>query len=332
MSLRITTTEMHTGGEPVRIVESGYPRLTGGTILDKRRRAREEFDHIRTFLMHEPRGHRDMYGVVFVEPDHPEADMAVLFTHNEGYSFMCGHATIALGRYAVDRGVVPMVEPETVVHIQAPCGLVTARVEVVGGVSGRVTFTSVGAYAHALDQRTEVPGHGSVGFDVGYGGAFYAILPANELGVTLDAPVRDLVSAAAALTDHLRATTDIRHPDEAGIGGVYGSILTDGSDQTGRPSRNVCVFAKGQLDRSPTGSGVTARMALLHARGTVEHGEERVFQSLTGSRMTGRVSGSARIGGVDGVTVDVSGYAYYTGSGDFELEAGDPLGHGFLLD
>ena len=159
----ILTCEMHTGGEPVRIVTGGYPHIPGATILDKRRYARERLDHLRRFLMHEPRGHADMYGVIPVEPDHPDADLAVLFCHNEGYSTMCGHATIAVARWAVDEGLVAPREPRATVRIQCPCGLVTAHAQVAGGRAGTVHFESVGAFAPLLGAKLEVEGAGTVG-------------------------------------------------------------------------------------------------------------------------------------------------------------------------
>jgi len=328
----IETVEMHTGGEPVRIVVAGYPRIEGATILDKRRTARERFDHLRKLLIFEPRGHYDMYGVIPVEPDLPGADMAVLFMHNEGYSTMCGHATIAVGRFAVDRGIVARTTPETIVNIQCPCGLVRARV----AADGAVAFESVPAFAFALDIKVDVPGYGSVTTDIGYGGAFYAILPAERLGLTLDAPVRDLVDAADAMTRATAKQVALAHPDDQDLAFLYGTILTDGGDGAGQPSKNICVFAEREVDRSPTGSGVTARMALLAARGDVGMDETRAFSSITGSVFTARLvsgikAGGMKAGDIDAVRVEVCGRAHYTGESRFTLEAGDELGRGFLL-
>jgi trans-L-3-hydroxyproline dehydratase len=331
MVLDITTTEMHTGGEPVRIVESGYPELRGATILEKRADARERFDHIRTFLIHEPRGHRDMYGVVFVEPDLPEADLAVLFIHNAGYSTMCGHATLALGRYAVDRGLVPRVEPVTRVRIQAPCGLVETEVEVSPDGTGAVRFVSVPAFVDSRHRTASLVSYGDVRFDIAYGGAFYAILPAAEFGLTLDAPIAELTAAAVALTDHLRAGFAVAHPLDPGLEGIYGTILTDGGTGLGDPSRNVCVFADAQVDRSATGSGVTARLALMSADRGVAIGERHTFESLTGHRMAGQIVDRERVGDIDAVRVEVEGLAHYTGRATFTCEESDPLKHGFLL-
>ena len=327
----ITTTEMHTGGEPVRIVESGYPPIPGATILDKRRHVLAEFDHLRTALMHEPRGHFDMYGVILVEPDLPDADLAVLFMHNEGYSTMCGHAVIALGRYAVDRGLVTRTEPETRMVIQCPCGPVSVRVEVQGASVGRVAFESVPAFAPNLDLNVPVEGYGSVSCDIGYGGAFYAVADAGLFGLEVrGSPVADLVAAADALSRAVRRRVDLFHPDGDDLGFLYGSILTDGWED-GSTSTNICVFADSQVDRSPTGSGVTARMAIRHARRLLEPGQECRFESVTGSVMTGRIVREQMLGGHGAVTVEVGGRAYYTGAASFVIEPDDPFRHGFLV-
>lgn len=324
---------MHTGGEPVRIVTRGYPDIPGDTILDKRRYARERLDHLRRFLMMEPRGHDDMYGVIPVDPDHPEAHFAVLFCHNEGYSTMCGHATIAVARWAVDQGMVDATEPSTAVRLQCPCGLVVAHVDVRDDeTDGGVRFESVGAFAALLEATVEVDGHGPVEVDVGYGGAFYALAPAARFGLDVrTSPVRSLVDAAWAVTSAAKAQLELSHPEHPELGFLYGTILTDGTTGADRPSANVCVFADRQVDRSPTGSGVTARMAVQKARGQVAVGEERRFSSLTGSVFSGCVVEDTQVGEHDAVTVLVGGRAYYTGAAAFMAEEGDPLAGGFSL-
>jgi proline racemase len=332
----IETLEMHTGGEPVRIVTSGYPPVPGATILEKRRFARENLDHLRKILMYEPRGHYDMYGVLPVEPDLPEADLAVLFMHNEGYSTMCGHAAIALGRYAVDAGIVAPVAPETIVRLQCPCGLVPVKVEVeetsTGFVTGAASFESVPSFAFALDQLADVPAVGRVAFDIGYGGAFYALVDAGAVGLDLaGTPLDRLVEVADRVTKHVAATVRLDHPDDADLAFLYGTILTDGGDGSGgRPSRNVCVFAEREVDRSPTGSGVSARVAVQCARG-LPLGERRDFESLTGSVFSASPVRRDRVGDFEAVRVEVGGRAYYSGRSTFSVEPGDPLGGGFLL-
>jgi len=331
-AIAIETVEMHTGGEPVRIVVSGYPPVEGRTILDKRRYARERLDHLRRLLMFEPRGHADMYGVIPVAPDLAEADFAVLFMHNEGYSTMCGHGVIALGRWAVDSGIVAAQEPETPVAIQCPCGLVRARVSVKDGKAGAVRFESVPAFAYALDREIEVPDKGRMAVDVAYGGAFYAFAPAAAFGLDIRrSSVRALTDAAALVTEAVKAQVPLAHPDDPGLAFLYGTILTDGGEGEEAPSANICVFADRQVDRSATGSGVTARVALAHARGRIAPGEARRFESVTGDVFTGRLLATTRLGELEAATVEVGGHAHYTGTARFTLEANDPLAGGFLL-
>lgn len=328
----IETVEMHTGGEPVRIIVSGYPELKGATLLDKRRDARQRLDHLRRRLMHEPRGHFDMYGALPLPPDHPDAAFAVLFLHNEGYSTMCGHATIALGRWAIDSGRIPATEPETRFVLQCPCGPVAVTVEVKDGRAGRVRFESVPAFAAVLDRSIEVPGFGSVAVDVGYGGAFYAILPAARLGLDVSiSPLRALVDGAAAVTQAAKRAIPLDHPDDSDLAFLYGTILTDGGDGRDRPSANVCVFAEREVDRSPTGSGVTARLAVARARGMAQIGQRYLFESLTGARFGGKIVSECQLGVWPAVTVEVEGEAHYTGSARFVTEPDDPLKDGFLL-
>ena len=324
---------MHTGGEPVRIVRGGYPAVVGATILEKRRYAREHLDHLRRFLMFEPRGHADMYGALLVEPSLPEADLAVLFMHNAGYSTMCGHAVIALGRYAVDYGLVEKKEPVTRVGIECPCGLVRASVEVRDGKSGRVAFESVPAFLFAPGAQVAVPGVGIVTVDVSYGGAFYALADAAQFGLDVrTSRVRDLVDAATTLTDVVRAAVPLHHPEHDDLAFLYGSILTDGRERLEEgPSRNICVFADAEVDRSPTGSGVTARMASRVAQGRVALGETCVFESVTGALFEGEAVATTRCGGRPAVTVRVSGQAHYSGAARYWLEMGDATGRGFLL-
>ena len=325
--------DMHTGGEPVRIFVSGYPPLPKGTILGKRAFVRDRLDHLRRILMFEPRGHYDMYGALLVEPDLPGADVAVLFMHNEGYSTMCGHAVIALGRYAVDQGLVRVVEPVTIVNIECPCGLVVAEVAVEDGKAGAVSFESVPSFLFAADRKVDVPGFGEICYDIAYGGAFYALADAGQFGLTFDnSRARAFVDAATALTAAVKQAVRLAHPDSPDLAFLYGSILTDGGDGAGGiATRNVCVFADAQVDRSPTGSGVTARLAAMHARGEVALGETRLFESIVGSRFTGAVARAARAGDHAAIVARVSGRAHYSGKASFVVEADDELGRGFLL-
>ncbi|WP_435102535.1 proline racemase family protein [Arhodomonas sp. AD133] len=323
--------DMHTAGEPVRIFTGGVPQLAGATLLERRRDAMTRHDHVRRRLMHEPRGHADMYGVWPTAPVHPDAAMAVLFTHNEGYSTMCGHATIALGRYVVDQGLVTLVDGRASFVLECPCGPVTVHVTADGdGRPGEVAFDSVPAFASRLDAPLDLPGMGRVSVDVAYGGAFYAILPASRLGLDLaDSPYESLVQAARQVTAAAREQLTVRHPDEPDLGFLYGTILTDNvPPEQSQASANVCVFGGGQVDRSPTGSGVTARLALANARGALTIGAERRFRGVSGVEFRGRI---ARVTDDGSVVVTVAGRSHYVGETRFVVEANDPLADGLAI-
>ena len=326
---------MHCAGEPVRIVESGYPSLTGATLLDKRREARHEHDHLRRRLMLEPRGHGGMYGVIPTAPTHPDAAIAVLFTHQEGYSTMCGHATIALGRWLVDCGVVPGSGASAAFGIEAPCGLVRVEVLPGAGEAPLVAFESVPSFASHLDQELDIPGYGRVRFDVAFGGAYYAILPASRLSLPLmTAPLGELVRAGVAVTNAVRGALPIRHPDAPDLGFLYGTILTDDTELGGRgndPSYNLCIFAEGQIDRSPTGSGVTARFALAAARGEIGVGQSRQVRGISGQSFLGTLAAVESTTSGVVARVRVAGNAYYTSRTEFIAEPQDPFSNGFEL-
>jgi len=325
---KIEVVDMHTGGEPLRIITGGYPHVEGKTILDKRRYVRDHLDHLRTFLMFEPRGHKEMYGALLVEPNLPGADLAVLFMHNEGYSTMCGHAVIALARYAVDEGLVSRQEPVTRVGIECPCGLVNVDLDV---ASGNASFVSVPAFAANRSQKIRLENGRQIVVDVAYGGAFYALVEDKLLGVDVHHDsVQKLTQVASQVTENVKTQVDIVHPESTDLGFLYGTIITDGRLGSGMPSRNICVFADEQVDRSPTGSGVTARMALAHAVGSVGIDETVTFESIVGSKFEAKVVDTTSIGSMPAVQVEVSGKAFYTGRTVFEFEEGDDLGKGFL--
>jgi proline racemase len=321
----VSTVEMHTGGEPTRIIVDGWPPLSAPTLLGKRRECLERHDHLRRGLMLEPRGHDGMYGALLVEPDHTDADLAVLFMHNEGYSTMCGHATIALARWAVESGRVA----GPVVRLQCPCGLVTAHV----ATDGTVRFESVPSFAYVLDRIAPTRSWGPVTVDIAYGGAFYAFLPADSIGLDLrTSPMRSIVDAGEEIARAVAAAIPIDHPSEPDLAFLYGTILTDGGDGLGEPSRNVCIFAGRQVDRSPTGSGVSARMALQAARRRARPGDERRFASCTGAVFTGKVVREADpVGPRKSVIVEVGGIAHRTGEARFIFDERDPLREGFSL-
>ncbi|XP_068615944.1 LOW QUALITY PROTEIN: trans-L-3-hydroxyproline dehydratase-like [Brachionichthys hirsutus] len=321
--------DMHAGGHPLRIVLSGYPAVEGDGVPSKRRYARDHLDHLRKTLLFEPRGH---YG----EERAARGRQGALFMHNEGYSTTCGHAVIALGRFAVDYGLVERPRsPETQVNIHCPCWLVKAFVEYSDGKTGAVRFHSVPAFVFATDVTVAVEGFGHVTVDISYGGAFYASVGAQRFGLDVSkSRTRDLVDAATAVTDAVKSQVKFRHPTSEDLAFCYGTILTDGRDDfSSDATANVCVFADARVDRSPTGSGVTARVALQYHKGLVQLDQARTFQSgTTGSRFTGRAVKETTCGGYEAVVVEVAGRAFYTGASRFVQETDDELKLGFLLN
>ena len=322
--------DMHTAGEPVRIITGGYPDLQGATILDKRRDAVESHDHLRTILMHEPRGHAGMYGVIPVQPALAGAKLAVLFCHATGYSTMCGHATIAIGRWAVESGQVPHNGSHARFGLELPCGLVQVEATVENGKVVKTAFESVAAYIDHANLSVSVPDLGAIHCDVVFGGAFYAILPASRLNVSFDEGLGKLIEAAAKFFAAVRTVYTPHHPGDDDLSFLYGVILVD--DASGdAPSRNLCLFGEAQIDRSPTGSGVTARMALDVLQQRISLGQSRRFYGPTGDGFDASGTRLTSFHGKPAVHIRVEGRSFYTGTAKYIVERDDPLREGFLL-
>lgn len=331
----ISTIDAHAAGEPLRIIVGGLPELPGTTILERRRAMREQLDHLRRALMWEPRGHYNMYGCVLTPPVTPEADLGVLFLHNEGYSTMCGHGVIALVTALFEAQALEPRGGQTPVNLDTPAGLVraTAHFDESGHVE-RVAFLNVPAFLYARDLAIDVPGYGRLELDVAFGGAFYAILPAEHVGLeVVPEQTAQLVAAAEAIKRAVNAAITIEHPSEPDLGFLYGAILTGPPEHPGHHSRNICVFANAEVDRSPTGTGVSARLALHHAKGQLAQDQAIVVESILGrsSTFAGRVAALAQVGPYAAVVPEISGKGYITGSHQFILDPRDELGRGFLL-
>ncbi|MFC1502038.1 proline racemase family protein [bacterium] len=329
---KITTFDIHTGGEPLRIITGGLPELPGDTILDRRRWMRDNLDHIRTALMWEPRGHREMYGCVITPPVTSEADFGVLFLHNEGYSTMCGHAVIGLAKLAVETEMVPVREPETVIRIDAPAGLVAAHVKVNKGKIGTVYFHNVPSFVAGLDETVHVPGLGNIQYDLAFGGAYYAFVQAKQVGLKcLKEEIFELIQKGMAIKKAVMKKRKIIHPYEKDLGFLYGTIFIAPPRNKGADSRNVCIFADGEVDRSPTGTGVSARMAIHYTRNEIGIGETMVIESIVDSRFTGSVIETTPFGDYEAVIPQVEGTAYISGRHEFFIDPDDPLKNGFIL-
>ena len=332
--IRITSIDMHTGGEPLRVITRGLPPLEGTTVLEKRRFFRERYDHLRTGLMWEPRGHADMYGAV-VTPSADDADFDVFFLHNEGYSTMCGHAVIALTKLAVEGELAGASARNGAIHrvsMNVPAGRINAQARVAGGVVERTSFRNVPSFVLLRDGEVDVPGLGRVAFDVAYGGAFYAFVEAAPLGLDLVPQQVDRhIDYGRRIKRAVMASFPIQHPYEEDLSFLYGTIFTGGALDPSHHSRNVCVFADGEIDRSATGSGVSARAALHHARGELTLNQSITIESILGTTMTVAAVEETTFGGFPAVVPEVSGTASFTGRHEFLFDPTDPLREGFIF-
>jgi trans-L-3-hydroxyproline dehydratase len=330
--LSITTIDAHTAGEPLRVITGGFPPLAGDTILEKRRYAREQLDHLRKALMWEPRGHADMYGCIVTEPVTPDGTLGVLFMHNEGYSTMCGHGIIGLAKVALDTGMIELEGEAPVLEMDTPAGRVTATARREDGVVVEVSFLNVPSFVYALDQLVDVPGMGSVRYDLAFGGAFYAFVQAESVGVGLEGEdFRRLIDYGTQIKHAVMDSMTIEHPFEEDLGFLYGTIFIGGASQPGHHSRNICIFADGEVDRCPTGTGVSARSAIHYARGELGVNEPFIVESILGTTFTGEVVETTKYGPYDAVIPKVTGSAHICGRNELLIDPGDPLRNGFIL-
>lgn len=329
---RFKTIEAHTAGEPFRVIISGFPPLKGATILAKRRYVQSNFDQWRRALMWEPRGHADMYGCLLTEPERSDSDIGVIFLHNEGYSTMCGHGIIALTKVVLDLGIIRKEGAQPCLKIDTPAGQVTARATREGGKVVKVSFQNVPSFVVALDEIIKLPEGGSLHYDLAFGGAFYAFVQAEELGLKLvPAEFKKIIDWGQRLKKLIANHPAIHHPISDDLSFLYGVIFVGQAHNPSHHSRNVCVFAEGEVDRSPTGTGVSARAAIHFSRGEISFNQEFTVESLINTCFTGKVVEKIQFGNYEAVIPEVEGEAFLTGQSEFYLDPQDPLSSGFFL-
>lgn len=330
--LKITAIDAHTGGEPFRVIVDGFPELKGSTILERRRFAKEHYDNLRTALMWEPRGHADMYGCILTPPVTPDADFGILFIHNEGFSTMCGHGIIGIVTVVLETGMLPMVSPATMIKIDSPAGLITAYAHIENDRVGSVSFHNVPSFVAALDEVVDVPELGKVRYDLAFGGAFYAYVNAGDVRLTCTPKdYRALIEKGMAIKNAIMKNKLIMHPFEEDLGFLYGTIFTGPPTHPGSHSRNVCIFADGEVDRSPTGTGVSGRLAIHHRRGEIKIDEKIIIESIIGSKFAGKVLQETTFGPYPAIVPEVTGQAYIIGRNEIWINPLDPLNEGFML-
>ena len=328
----IQTIDAHTGGEPLRIIISGYPELKGNSILEKRKNAKENFDNFRKALIWEPRGHADMYGAIIVEPDSINSHFGVIFVHNEGYSTGCGHAVIALTKVFVEAGLIPMTEPETEVRMDVPSGFIRSFAKIENGKVISVRFQNVPSFVQELNAEVNLPKIGRIKYDLAFGGAFYAFVDVNQVGLDCNENnYKSLIETGLQIKRAIIETVKMNHPTEPEMNYLYGTIFTGPPKDLKNHSRNVCIFAEGELDRSPTGTGVSARAAIHFARDEIDEGETLIIESILGSNFAVKVAKTTKLGNYASVIPEVSGNAFITGKNTFWINPEDPLKDGFIL-
>ena len=330
--LQITAIDAHTAGEPLRVITGGFPELLGSTILEKRQYAREHYDHLRKALMWEPRGHADMYGCILTPPVTDDGDVGVLFMHNEGFSTMCGHGIIGLMKVGIETGEFAITGTETVIKIDTPAGRVTATAHIKDSQVERVSFINVPSFLHRSNLMIDVPGIGEITYDVAFGGAFYAYVDAEPLDIALvESNVTEIIDIGRRIKQAVIDNVEFHHPDgDPDLNFLYGTILVKYGEDV-RHSRNVCVFADGEVDRSPTGTGVSGRLAIHHAKGELQSGELITVESIIGTQFMGEVVGITTVGDQAAILPKVTGEAYITGINHLLIDPNDPLADGFIL-
>jgi proline racemase len=323
--------DSHTEGMPTRVITGGVGVIPGETMAAKRLYFMANLDHIRQLLVNEPRGHAAMSGAILQPPTRPDADMGVLYIEVSGCLPMCGHGTIGVATVLVETGMVEVTSPVTTVRLDTPAGLVIAQVAVDNGRATAVTIQNVPSFSLELDAVVDVPGLGHVRYDMAYGGNFYAILPIADLGIPFDRSEKDrMMSAGLAIMDTINASRRPVHPADPSIDECkHVQLVAPGVD--GSHARNAMVIHPGWFDRSPCGTGTSARMAQLHARGELGMEEDFVNESLLGTHFTGRLISSATVGDLAAVIPTVTGRAWITGMAQYLLDPTDPFPAGFQL-
>ncbi|MEX2922596.1 proline racemase [Clostridioides difficile] len=331
-SRSIQAIDSHTAGEATRIVVGGIPNIKGNSMPEKKEYLEENLDYLRTAIMLEPRGHNDMFGSVMTQPCCPDADFGIIFMDGGGYLNMCGHGTIGAMTAAIETGVVPAVEPVTHVVMEAPAGIIRGDVTVVDGKAKEVSFLNVPAFLYKEGVEVDLPGVGTVKFDISFGGSFFAIIHASQLGLKIEPQnAGKLTELAMKLRDIINEKIEIQHPTLAHIKTVDLVEIYDEPTHPEATYKNVVIFGQGQVDRSPCGTGTSAKLATLHAKGELKVEEKFVYESILGTLFKGEIVEETKVADFNAVVPKITGSAYITGFNHFVIDEEDPLKHGFIL-
>lgn len=323
--------DSHTEGMPTRVVVGGVAPIPGATMAERRTHFLEHMDDVRLLLMREPRGHSAMSGAILQPTTRDDADVGVLYIEVSGCLPMCGHGTIGVATVLVEMGMVPVTEPVTTVRLDTPAGLVVVDVAVEDGRARHVTLTNVPSFVTGLDQTVKVAGLGEVTYDMAYGGNFYAILPLERIGLPFERSAgQEILGAGLAIMEAVNEQARPSHPERPEIA-VCHHVQFTAPGKDGAHSRNAMAIWPGWFDRSPCGTGTSARMAQLHARGELALGEDFVNESFIGTRFVGRLTEQTSVAGLPAVVPTIQGRAWVTGTAQYMLDPSDPFPAGFTL-
>ena len=323
--------DSHTMGEPLRLVVGGFPNLIGDSITEKRTYFQEHYDYLRKAIMQEPRGHKDMFGAILTPPTMKEADVGVIFMHGEGFHNMCGHGTIAVNTILVETGMVEVTEPVTTIKMEAPAGLVTVHVKVEDKRAKEVSFENVPSFLYKENISLEVPDYGNLNIDIAFGGSFFVLINSKQLGIDI-CPQNSskLIDAGMKILEYANKAINISHPllphiKTIDLCEIYGEAKTKGAHM-----QNITVF-DGQIDRSPCGTGTSAKVAALWAKGELKLGEEFIYESVIGTLFKGKALRETTVGSFKAIIPEITGSAYITGTNQFLIDDDDPIKYGFEL-
>lgn len=328
----ITAIDTHTGGEPTRTIIGGLPRIQGKTVSEKMVYMRDHMDWIRTMLMYEPRGHSVMSGAIITEPSDPRADIGVIYIETGGYLPMCGHDTIGCCTALIEMGVISASEPITKITLETPAGLVTAKATVENGIVRSVTFRNIPSFLYMADVEVKVPELGNVTLDIAYGGNFYAIVDAEKIGVNITPEnAREIIGLGRSIKDAVNNKYTIQHPERPYIQGLTHVEFSGSPTHKEAHAKNTVLITHDALDRSPCGTGTSAKLAVLYAKGQISINQEFVHESIIGSLFRAKVVEECQIAGCKAIVPEITGSAYITGIHQFVVDPDDPLKMGFLI-
>lgn len=324
--------DSHTMGQPTRIVVSGIPNIKGKTMYEKKAYLENNMDYIRTAIMHEPRGHRNMFGSIITQPINEKADFGIIFMDGGGYLNMCGHGSIGAATVAVETGMVPIEEPYTNIVLEAPAGLINAKVLVENGRAKEVSIVNVPSFLYKEDLEIKIPEIGRLVVDISFGGSFFALVKAADLATDIDPEnFSRLIKYGMEIKEAINNTLKIEHPTLPHIKTVDLVEIYGPPKNPQATLQNVVVFGDGQIDRSPCGTGTSAKIASLYAKGKLALGQSFISESITGTMFTGRALEETRVGEFKAVVPEIVGSAYITGFNHFVFDEKDPLKYGFMI-